>query len=85
MSYVLLEKLARTKLPQEVSGEEVNLVRAYLAAGLVEALMPPDEAPRARQPCTPTACVLNITAAGRKTLEQKKVRLEISRFLGRTK
>jgi len=85
MSYLLLEKLARTKLPQEVSGEEMHLVRAYLAAGLVEAHMPPDEAPRSRQAPAPTACVLNITSAGRKTLEQKKVRLGISRFLGRGK
>lgn len=83
MPYVLLEKLSRARLPQEVQGDEVNLVQAYLAAGLVDAVILMIEKARGSQPGTATARVLSVTPEGRKTLATKKVRLEISRLQGR--
>lgn len=82
MAYALLEKLNHAKLPHEVQGDEVNMVQAYLAAGLVDAAILMIEKARGSQPAVAMARVFSVTPEGRKTLAQKKVRLEIARLQG---
>ncbi|WP_295852324.1 hypothetical protein [uncultured Xylophilus sp.] len=70
MSYALLRSLATQSLPATVSNpEDIDLLRAYVAARLVEADIPkPELLPHGQRAQAPTT-VKAITVAGRKIAE----------------
>ena len=74
MSYRLLERLADEALPATLSDpNEVNMLRSYVAAGLVTAEIPPAQWHEGQR-VEARARVLSVTLEGRKTLRRHKHR-----------
>jgi len=81
MSYALLDKLRLSSFPAHIEGDDVQTVRAYLAAGLVNAEI--TEGMRGRSPVAAKAKVLGITPSGRKAMESRAAKRELANFIAR--
>ena len=69
MSFQLLEKLSTVPLPYEMTGSDVDLVKAYAAAGFVIADFLADDAKRN---AIQKARISKVTPSGRKALLRSK-------------
>ena len=81
MPYALLEKLDVMHLPAEIDGPEVDMVRAYVAAGLVVADIRQPVCARDGAVLTMTARVEALTRAGRRTVEKRRAHRSTQAFL----
>ncbi|MFE8644107.1 hypothetical protein ACFX58_03365 [Sphingomonas sp. NCPPB 2930] len=81
MTYALLEKLDVMHLPVEIDGPEVDMIRAYVAAGLVVADIRQPVCARDGAVLAMTARVEALTRAGRRTVEKRRAHRSTQAFL----
>jgi hypothetical protein len=81
MPYALLEKLDEMQLPVEIDGAEVDMVRAYVAAGLVVAEIRQPVCGRDGAVLAMSARVESLTRAGRRTVEKRRAHRSTQAFL----